>query len=306
MPDKDVGRRAFLARLGVLGAAAVTGGLLADSVFAPAAGATGAARLAADEPGLEALIAQLQPVLAELARDTLNGLVVMVSPGPDEYSAAQGTPRPEPGALEAKATDFMIASLDNFVPFADQLGSSLGAGLATGLDGTGIALPATLTAVPLSQVSTLDEALNTMLRNDATMPLSSVIALLLNLVATQVNPAAVNGAFLSPFARLSYAEKCAVFQRLEDPNADLVATLDANVDEPLKETLSGMLRFVAGALLEFSAYGSYGESGVYNADLKRVLERPVGWELAGYQPDGIVHGWDDFIGYYQNRKRVKN
>lgn len=307
MAEVDVGRRAFLARMGVLGAGVLATGLLGNAALNPAASAVGArGALPLDEPGLEALIAQLRPVLAELARDTLNGLVVMVSPGPDEYSVAQGTPRPEPGAIEAKATDFMIASLDNFVPFADQLGLSLGAGLATGLDGTGITLPATLSAVPLSQVSTLDDALNTMLQNDATMPLSSVIALLLNLVATQVNPAAVNGAFLSPFARLSYAEKCAVFQRLEEPNADLVATLDANVDEPLKETLSGMLRFVAGALLEFSAYGSYGEFGAFDTEAKALTQRPVGWELSGYQPDGIVHGWDDFIGYYQDRMQVED
>ncbi|MQA62538.1 MAG: hypothetical protein GEU86_13830 [Actinophytocola sp.] len=275
MSDTELGRRGFLARMGVLGAVAA-GGLF-----------TGSASAATRSAGLEDLVAALQPVLAELARDTLNGLVVMTCPGPDEYSKAQGTPRPEPGAIEARATDFMIESLDNFVPFPDQLANPLGEALAAGLDGTG-----------------LDDALKSLLRNDETLPLSSVIAMLLNLIATQVNPAAVNGAFLSPFARLSYEDKCAVFEQMEGPNADLVATLDANLDEPLKESVSGMLRFVAGALLEFSAYGSYGEWGVYNPELKRTLKRPVGWELSGYQPDGVVHGWDDFLGYYQDRKQV--
>lgn len=301
MPEHDVGRRAFLARLGVLGAVAVSGGLLGDRIFqAPAT----AAQL--DDPSLDQLIAALQPVLAELARDTLNGLVVMTCPGPDEYSKAQGTPRQEPGAMEAGATDFLIASLDDFVPFHDQLGTSLGQGLAAGLDGTGIKLPTQLAGLPLGRVMTLDQALGTMLRNDATMPLSSVVAMLLNLVATQVNPASVNGTFLSPFARLSYADKCAVFEQLEGPNADLVATLDANMDEPFAETLSGTLRFLAGALLEFATYGSYGEYGVWDAERKTITERPVGWQLSGYQPDGVVHGWDDFQGYYEGRKQVTN
>lgn len=298
MPDNDVGRRAFLARLGVLGAAAVGGGLLSDTLFRPAANAQG--------PGLDDLVGALQPVLAELARDTLNGLVVMTCPGPDAYSDAQGTPRTEPGALQAHATDFMIASLDNFVPFPDQLGTALGEGLAVGLDGTGIALPSGLAGVPLSGVRMLDDALTTILRNDATMPLSSVVAMLLNLVATQVNPAAINGAFLSPFARLSFADKCTVFEHLEGPNADLVATLDSGVPEPFTETLSGTLRFLAGALLEFATYGSYGEAGVWDAEKRTITERPVGWQLSGYQPDGIVHGWDDFVGYYEGRKQVRN
>lgn len=277
MSDADLGRRGFLARMGVLGAAVAAGGLFTGSASAGTRGG----------PGLGELVAGLQPVLAELARDTLNGLVVMTCPGPDEYSQAQGTPRPEPGAIEARATDFMIESLDNFVPFPDQLANPLGEALASGLDGTG-----------------LDDALKLLLRNDETLPLSSVIAMLLNLVATQVNPASLNGAFLSPFVRLSYADKCRVFEQLEGPDADLVSTLDSNLDEPLKESVSGVLRFVAGALLEFSAYGSYGEWGVYNTELKRVFKRPVGWELSGYQPDGVVHGWDDFLGYYQNRKQV--
>jgi hypothetical protein len=301
MPETDVGRRAFLARLGVLGAAVATGGVLSDTLFRSTATA-----LPAQGPGLDQLIAALQPVLAELARDTLNGLVVMTCPGPDAYSKAQGTPRTEAGALEARATDFMIASLDNFVPFPDQLGTALGEGLATGLDGTGIKLPAPVAGLSLVQVKTLDDALTTMLRNDATMPLSSVVAMLLNLVATQVNPASVNGVFFSPFARLSFADKCAVFAQLEGPNADLLATLDAGVPEPFAETLSGTLRFLAGALLEFAAYGSYGEWGVFDAKTKTITERPVGWRLTGYQPDGVVHGWDDFQGYYQGRKQVTN
>ncbi|GAA1213130.1 hypothetical protein [Prauserella alba] len=299
MANEDVGRRAFLARIGVLGAAVATGGLLGPAARAQVSGALSSGPL-------DDLIAKLQPVLAELARDTLNGLVVMTCPGPDAYSQAQGTPRSEPGAMEAKATDFMIASLDDFVPFPDRFGGALTQGLAAGLDGTGIELPGQLAGLPLTQVRTLDDALSTILRNDATLPLSTVVAMLLNLTATQVNPASINGAFLSPFSRLSFEEKCRAFEQLEGPTPSLVATLDGNVPEPFTETLSGTLRFLAGALLEFSAYGSYNEWSVYDTRAKTVVRRPVGWELTGYQPDGVVHGWDEFKGYYQGRKKVTN
>nr|WP_222132381.1 hypothetical protein [Pseudonocardia sp. C8] len=283
--------------MGVLGAVVATGGLFADRAVA-------AVGLEPDGSALDQIVEDLQPVLAELARDTLNGLVVMVCPGPDEYSRAQGTPRPEDGALEARATDFMIASLDGFVPFPDQLGTALAGGLASGLEGTGITLPPAQAALPIGQVGTVDRALTTLLRNDATLPLSAVVAMLLNLVATQVDPAAVHGPFLSPFARLSYAGKCAVFERLEGPDPALVSVLDSKAPEPFTGTLSGMLRFLAGALLEFAAYGSYGEWGVFDPDQKTLSEQPVGWRLTGYQPDGVVQGWDEMIGYYQDRERV--
>ncbi|ATY13527.1 hypothetical protein CU254_26195 [Amycolatopsis sp. AA4] len=289
-PESD--RRTFLARIGLLGAAVAAGGLLA-----PAGGRA---------QTLDDVVAGLRPVLGELARDTLNGLVVMTCPGPDAYSKAQGTPRGEPGALEARATDFMITSLDHFVPFPDQLGAALAQGLAAGLDGSGVVLPGSLAGLPLGSVRTLDDALTTLLGNNATLPLSSVVALLLNLVATQANPASVNGLFLSPFARLSFADKCRAFELLEGPDPDLLSTLDSKAPAPFTETLSGVLRFLAGALFEVSAYGSYGEWGVYDAKAKTITRRPVGWELSGYQPDGVVHGWDEFKGYYQGRKKVAN
>lgn len=97
VPSRDLGRRAFLARMGVLGAAAAVPALAAPPAAASASGLTGL--------GLSPLVDLLRPILAELARDTLRGLVVMVCPGPDAYSRAQGTPRDEPGALEARGDD---------------------------------------------------------------------------------------------------------------------------------------------------------------------------------------------------------
>ena len=33
--------------------------------------------------------------------------------------------------------------------------------------------------------------------------------------------------------------------------------------------------------------------------------RPVGWQLTGFLPDGQTgDGWDDLLGYYQDRREV--
>ncbi|MGH3518039.1 MAG: hypothetical protein ACRDQ7_11610 [Haloechinothrix sp.] len=290
--EHSLARRAFLARIGLLGAAVGASGLLPPSALAqPLA-----------NPVLPGTVDLLRPVLAELARDTMNGLTVFALPGPDEYSAAQGTPRTEPGAMEAKTTDFMLESLDNFVPFPDEVARPIAAALATGLADSGIPLPG-LEMLP-KEVAALDKAFAALLHNDATIPLSFAVAGMLNMVATQVNPLAVNGAFLSPFARLSYGEKARVFELIEGANADLVSTFDVHFPEPMRNSVSGLLRFVGGALLEFPAYGSYTEYAVFNPDTKQLTERPVGWALSGYQPDGPVEGWDDLIGYYQDRTEV--
>jgi hypothetical protein len=295
MPDAEpLARRAFLARIGVLGAAVGAGGLLTRSLLNPADAATNQL--------LPPAVDLIRPVLAELARDTLNGLTVFAMPGPDAYSRTQGTPSPTPGAMESGATDFMINALDHFVPFPDAIAQPVGAALVTGLADSGIALPG-LSVLPV-ELRTLDRALAAYLQSDETLPLSFPIAGLLNLMATQVNPLAVNGPHLSPFARLTYAEKAAAFELIERTDSDLVALLDVHFPEPLKASVSGLLKFVGGALLEFATFGAYSEYGVFDKEPKTLRQRPVSWSLTGYQPDGPVEGWDDFIGYYQGRKEV--
>ncbi|MGH3778880.1 MAG: hypothetical protein ACRDRR_24625 [Pseudonocardiaceae bacterium] len=289
-----VGRRAFLARIGLLGAVFGAGALLPRSALASAA------------PGdaFPDLVDTLRPVLAELARDTMNGLSVFALPGPDEYSRAQGTPRSGPGGLEARTTDFLIDSLDNFVPYPDEIARPMAQAFATALVDTGSPLPG-LDRLPL-EAKRLDEGLRLLLANDGTLPLSFAIAGLLNLLATQVNPLAVNGPFLSPFARLSYADKARAFALLEGPDADLVARLDTEFPEPLRESVSGLLRFVGGALLEFANFGAYSEYAVFDRETKQLSGQPVGWQLCRFQPDGPVEGWDDLIGYYQGRTEVRD
>lgn len=283
-------RRVFLARIGLLGAAASSGGLLRP--------VTAGAQIL-PLPGLVDLLRQL---LADLSRDTFDGLSAFVVPGPDRYSRAQGTPRDEPGGIQAKATDFTMAALDNFVPFPQELADPVATALTTGISDLGIDLPDVLLGLLPLPVDTLDEALRVLLENDETLPLSLVVALLLNLLATQVNPAAVSGLFLSPFARLSFAEKAAAFSLVEGPDADLVALLDTELTEPLRGSVSGLLRFVGGALLEFPVFGSYNEFGVFDPTTKSLRATPVGWELTAY--GGVSDGWDEFLGYYQGRTEV--
>ncbi|MGH9212830.1 MAG: twin-arginine translocation signal domain-containing protein [Acidimicrobiales bacterium] len=291
-PHNGPTRRAFLARIGVLGAALGSGGLLQPS-----------SATAAPPPLLGSLLDLLRPLLAELSRDTINGLTTFVVPGPDRYSRAQGTPRREPGALDAKATDFMLEALDNFVPFPDEIARPVATALATALSDLGIELPLPLGGLLPIQVARLDDALRELLESDEAIPLSLVVALLLNLVATQVNPLAVSGLFLSPFARLSFAEKAAAMSLIEGPDADLVEALDTHLPEPLHESVSGVLRFVAGALLEFPAFATYNEWSVFDPATRTLRATPVGWRLTGY--GGVSDGWDDFLGYYQGRTEVE-
>jgi hypothetical protein len=195
----------------------------------------------------------------DVVRDTLAGLVAFVVPGPDPYSRAQGEWSETPGGIAAGTVQFMVDSLDGYLP---------------GPDGPG----------PLA--------------NDVTLPLSQAVAVYLNALALQVNPAAAGGLLLSPFARLSAAEKAEVFRRMEE--LDLP---DDGLPEPFTAA-SGNLRFIAGALVEFVAFGTYSEWHAFDPEARTLRERPVGWHLTGYQPDGPVEGWDEGQRYFQGRTEV--
>ncbi|MEA2273207.1 MAG: hypothetical protein QOI98_1915 [Solirubrobacteraceae bacterium] len=120
-----------------------------------------------------------------------------------------------------------------------------------------------------------------------TLPASGGVATLLNSYALQVNPGAANGAFLSPFARLSNKEKAMVFERLEsDPEFD-----------------GTELKFVGGILPGFVGFMSWSEAGVLDPRTRRVKKRPVGWRLSKY--GGPSEGHAELKGYYQGRKRVR-
>jgi hypothetical protein len=114
------------------------------------------------------------------------------------------------------------------------------------------------------------------------VPASGGVAGLLNAIALQVNPGASNGGFLSPFARLRFAEKGEVFRRFES-------------DPTLADT---EFRFVAGILPGFVGFLAYSEAGVYENG--RLTGTPVGWQLTRF--GGPSEGWNELKGYYRGRR----
>ena len=294
-------RRQFLARIGLLGAAAALG---------PAAlSGKNAARAQLLDPVTEPLLDEAAgPVLRRLARDTMRGLAVFVVPGPDEYSRQQEMSSETPGAIEAKTDEFMLKNLDELVPLPDELASPLAAALAQSTSELDLPIPDRLLEAEQDASTTLDDALQTFLQNDQTVPLSLLTAMLLNYLATSVDPESVAGRFpASPFANLDYGQKAEAFRRLQQDHAEIVALLDEDSPEPAKETLSGLLKYLAGALKMFPAFGAYSEFGVFDRESLTATERPVGWENSNFTPGESVpaDGWDEFIGYYEGRRSVE-
>ncbi|MBE1534007.1 hypothetical protein [Actinomadura algeriensis] len=278
-------RRAFLRATGLTGAFAA-----APALFAPHAAARPVRPVRA--PGTGPVAAALD----RLAHDTMSGLAVFVMPGPDPYSRAQGTPRDEPGGIEARLPAFLVEMLDRFVPFPDQIAGPLLRALAQGAGGLRLPRPPD---EPDADVARVDRGLDLLLRNDATVPLAPVVALLLNLEAVRVDPGALWGPFASPFARLPHAGKAEVFRLLEGPDSDLVALLDRHLPAPYHRSISGLLKFLANGLLVLAALGGYSEWGVFDPGSRRLTGRPAGWRASGYTPS--ADGWDEFKGYYRGR-----
>jgi hypothetical protein len=295
---EDVGfnRRTFLWRTGSLGAAA---SIALYPSIAKAAGVL--------DPVLDNIAA---PALKILARDTVAGLVAFEVPGSDVYSQAQGVTSTRPGGIDAKAPDVFLIDLDGFLPVPDTYATALAASFTTAV--SDIPIPLDLLG-PLAQLGEklapqMDDALRNLIQSDTSVPLSLVIALMLNFLATQVNPSSIVGPIpTSPFANLSFNDKAKAFEALEGSDSDLLAALDSNAPEPLKDSLSGLLKFVGGALQEFGTYLSYTEWGVYDPNSKTVSKRPVGWDLSNYMPGRTTpaDGWDEFIGYFEGRQSTE-
>jgi hypothetical protein len=242
-----LGRRNFLRTIGLLGVMTGTGLLLPGTVGANTI-RLGLVNTAPGEPD-------------EPTRDAFRGLAAFVVPGTDSYSTVQGTPRNEPGAVDAGTADFLIYMFDHFLPVPG--------------DPSG-----------------------------ATLPLSPLVAVLLNQVAGQVNPAATQGTFAAAFANLHFVEKAIVFNLLENPTPDLLAAISAVVPPQLAPVVGELLPYLVGGLLAFPGLGGYSEWSAFDAANRTVTHQPVGWQVSGYDP-GVRDGWDDFIGYYQGRREVR-
>lgn len=279
-------RRTFLARLGILGAAASAGVLLPEPAEA--------------EPDIPGLV---RTILEALVLDTFNAVGAFVAPGTDEYSATQGTPRAEPGALAARTPEFLILFFDNYVDLPPDLVRGIGSALAGGLADVPIKLPDGTPVLVPGVLEALDDALRLQLSGPEPLPLSGVVTLLLNLVATQVNPASVTGPFVSPFARLTFGEKAGVLSVLEADDSPLAGALTGLLGPELGTTVGGLIRFLAGAVLEMAAFGTYSEWAEFDPATRTVRQQPVGWEISRWDP-GVLDGWDDFKGYYQGRRKA--
>ena len=288
----SLSRRQFLARCGALGAAAM-------AVQVPGVSPARAASHGQPEIG---------SALRLLAHDTLAGLVVFVVPGPDRYSQAQGLTHARPGGIDARAPEGMVDVFDEFVPMSDSFAQAMAAAFASGMSEVPLPGLEPLLGATEQQTATVDRALQQLIANDETVPLSLLVALMLNFTATSVNPAAVSGPFPgAPFANLQYAEKAEVFRRMEEENAELVALLDREAPEPMRASLSGLVQFMAGALLGGAALYSYSEWSVLDEERGIATTRPVGWDLSRYALGRTrpADGWDEFKGYYRGRRSAE-
>jgi hypothetical protein len=251
-------------------------------------------------------LSEIVAALGDLTRDTFNGWTVFVAPGPDAYSVAQGVADWQPGAMEAQAPDYVMLGIDFSLrpphPLARPIAAALGPALGD------VRLPPPARAVPLDRARAvpLDRALAVLLDSDEVVPLSLAIALLLNFLATQVSAESVDGMFLSPFARLTFAEKAGVLERLEDPAPELVARIAAETPEAIRPAIAGQLAYVGGVLFVLPAIATYIDWLAFDRRTKTMLNHPTSWRLTGFQPDGPVEGWDDHQGYYQDRQRLES
>jgi hypothetical protein len=297
-------RRSFLVRAGVMTAAVAL--LDADELVkvGPAGAST---RAAAGSIGARPLgPSNLAPIFDQLSTDTLNGLVAFVVPGPDAYSVSQGVSDTIPGGIDASGTAFMLNALDNFFPVPQEPLRLLVQAVTTGLVDNLPGLPG-IPIVP-GLAEELDLALALLLAQQTTIPLSLLIALLLNFVATLTNPTSLAGPFLSPFSQLTFAEKTSVFSTLEGEASMVAAMIDQQLPQPAQDSISGLLEFVAGALLEFAAFGSYSEFGVFDPTSRSLTATPVGWKTTQYlalAPNTRpVEGWNEFKGYLGGVSKV--
>lgn len=296
-----VSRRDFLVRTGALGAAAVAGQALAAPV----------ARAQTGDALLSPVLGQLNPALQQLAYDAIAALGVFVLPGSDPWSVQQRLTDARPGAIDADNPRFLLDILDfDFVPLSDTGARAVTQALATAT--SDLPLPpevADLLDPFLDGASTLDDLLLPLTANNQVVPVGLIISLYLNYAASLTNPAAVVPApFTAPFANLTWEEKGLALEMIETQQPELLAGIDSNLPEPVDETVSGLLKFAVGALLEYVAYGSLTEFAMFDPDdPQRLRDHPVGWLLTDYQQGRLesVHGWDEMLGYHNGVQAVE-
>ncbi|RZL01929.1 MAG: hypothetical protein EOP36_09565 [Rubrivivax sp.] len=241
---------------------------------------------------------RLNAMLNLFARDTLAGVSAFAVPGSDLYSLVQGQATFQQGGVAAKNDAFLVFMFDNYLPLPPPLGTSLSASLGAPLRGL---------SLPWGDGTKLDvgAAVTELLNVRDSLPLATIVALLLNAVALSVRPSSIVGPFLSPFSRLSWKDKARVLELFENPGTEVLGAM-GNVPTGLIKTVLAYVQLIALGLMAFAGFGSYSEWAVIDPATRQLRSRPVGWTLSKYQPNGPVEGWDEFRGYYQDRRSASD
>ncbi|MTB87585.1 hypothetical protein H9L21_05480 [Aeromicrobium senzhongii] len=233
--------------------------------------------------------------------DTMAGLAAWVLPGDDAYSATQGVTDPRPGAVAAGAPQFLTMAFNQVL-----------------LDPTAITLLLDRLADLFQLVELPDdvaacERIGSAIEQEGAVPLAPVIVALVNAVAVSVRPSSAAGPHAAPFARLSWAEKAETWRRLEQDVPRLLKPRYPAMEAPvvgrlleLNETLGGIIEYASGVAPMLAGFFGYSETLVYDRAARRLVDRPIGWDLSNHLPGRLwpVDGWDEFQGYYQGRSSV--
>jgi hypothetical protein len=63
------------------------------------------------------------------------------------------------------------------------------------------------------------------------------------------------------------------------------------------------LKPLAGVLPPFVAFFCYSEAAVFDPVTRSLTGDPIAWQLSNYQ--GVADGRNEFLGYFENRRRVR-
>ncbi len=276
-------RRDFLTRSGLVGAVAAVSPMLLSS--------------SKSQASLFSSNAFISEVFNAITLDTFAGVSAAVIPGNDWHSISQQQFTLNNGAVAANTQQFLLENLDNYLPWPQELAAPILSALASAYSQAAGPIPFSL-ALALKPVETLilnklDEYMDKLIAGEETVPLAHVFSLILN-----------RGSHLSPFSRLSFSEKMEVFKRLETGEPDITHLISINLTPEQSALLPGLMNTFARNLIQLSAFGAMSEWHALDSSTRTLNVRPVGWEISNYLPQGNVEGWDDFLGYYQNRSSI--
>jgi len=138
----------------------------------------------AQRPAIAASLAE-----QSLLRDTMNGFVAFIVPGPDEYSVAQGVSTSEAGGVDAHAADFLIGALNLSAPFVPDFASTV-AGILNDIASQVNPTPSGPFPSPFAQLSFAEKArvLSVMEELEPLKPLAGVLPAIVAFITYSEGP----------------------------------------------------------------------------------------------------------------------